>query len=155
MGPTEMAYRKTSVGGASGFGLLIALYDTLAGDLKRAADAERADDLDKRTRELHHALLVVGYLEDWVSKGTGGDLADRLTAFYRTLRRKVIEAQVKRSAAMLEQQMDEVLKIRQIWQGFEQRGAEPTRDARSWTQAPAYPGAESIEYEETESRWCA
>jgi flagellin-specific chaperone FliS len=46
MSPTEMAYRKTAVGGASGFGLLIALYDTLAGDLRRAADAERANDIE-------------------------------------------------------------------------------------------------------------
>ena len=38
MSPTEMAYRKTAIGGASGFGLLVALYDTLAGDLRRAAN---------------------------------------------------------------------------------------------------------------------
>ena len=34
---TDLAYRKTAVEGASGFGLLIALYDTLASDLRRAA----------------------------------------------------------------------------------------------------------------------
>ena len=37
MNPTELAYRKTAVEGASGFGLMIALYDTLAGNLRRAA----------------------------------------------------------------------------------------------------------------------
>jgi len=37
MNRTDMAYRKSAVEGATGFGLLIALYDTLAGDLRRAA----------------------------------------------------------------------------------------------------------------------
>src|SRR5271165_4012432 len=122
MSPTEMAYRKTAIGGASGFGLLIALYDTLAGDLRRAAEAERSNNLEKRTQELNHALLVVAYLEEYIERGSGGKLADQLVTFYRTLRRKIIEAQVKRSAEILEDQMLEVLKIREIWQRFELGG---------------------------------
>ena len=155
MSPTEMAYRKTAIGGASGFGLLIALYDTLAGDLRRATDAERGNDLEKRTKELHHALLVVAYLEDWVSQGSGGELADRLTVFYRALRRKVIEAQAKRSAQMLEQQMDEVLKIRELWQQIEMRGTHAAETDRSWEQAPSYAAAAATQYERSASSWSA
>ena len=58
MSPTEMAYRKTAIGGASGFGLLIALYDTLAGDLRRAAEAERSSNLESRTREVDRKSVV-------------------------------------------------------------------------------------------------
>src|SRR5271165_3608575 len=123
MSPTELAYRKTALGGASGFGLLIGLYDTLAGDLRRAADAERNNDIEKRCREVNHALLVIGHLEDWLAQGSGGELAQRLSAFYAGLRRKMIEAQAKRSAEMLEQQMAEVLEIRSIWLGLELRGS--------------------------------
>jgi flagellin-specific chaperone FliS len=155
MSPTEMAYRKTAIGGASGFGLLIALYDTLAGDLRRAAEAERGNDLEKRTNELHHALLVVAYLEDWVSRGSGGALADRLTVFYRTLRRKTIEAQAKRSAQILEQQMDEVLKIRELWQRVEMRGTLALEDERIWQQAPPYAAQASTQYEHSASSWSA
>jgi flagellar biosynthetic protein FliS len=155
MSPTEMAYRKTAIGGASGFGLLVALYDTLAGDLRRAADAERANDLGKRTLEVNHALLVVAYLEDWVNRGSGGELADRLTAFYKTLRAKMIEAQLKRIPEILEQQMAEVLKIRGIWQGLELRDSSIASRTPTWAQTPSYPGASPARYERSASSWSA
>ena len=56
MNRTDLAYRKTAVEGASGFGLLIALYDTLAGNLRRAAAAQRRNDLEDRCHEVKHAL---------------------------------------------------------------------------------------------------
>ena len=86
MSPTELAYRKTALGGASGFGLLIALYDTLAGDLRRAAEAERSNDLEERGRQVNHALLILAHLEEWIDRGPGGELAEQLRGFYRSLR---------------------------------------------------------------------
>jgi flagellar secretion chaperone FliS len=155
MSPTEMAYRKTAIGGASGFGLLVALYDTLAGDLRRAADAERDRDLGKRTFEVNHAFLVVAYLEDWVNHGSGGKLADRLIVFYRTLRAKMIEAQLKRSPEIFEQQMAEVLKIRGIWQRLELGDSSPAAEAPAWAPTPNYPSSSPARYEHTASNWSA
>jgi len=116
----NLAYRKTAVEGASGFGLLIALFDTLAGDIKRAAEAERANEIENRCRELKHAVLVIGCLEDWVRRGPGGLLADQLIRFYSNLRRNLIQAQIRRSPEMLEQQMSSVLKLRGYWQQADQ-----------------------------------
>jgi flagellar secretion chaperone FliS len=121
MNRTDMAYRKTAVEGASGFGLLIALYDTLAGNLRRAAAAQRAKEIEARGREIKHALGVIAYLEDCMVRGSGGELAQKLSVFYATLRRTVIDAQVKQSAEMLQQQMETVLKIRQHWQMMDLR----------------------------------
>lgn len=133
MNTTEDIYRKTAVAGASGFGLLIAMYDTLAGNLQRAADAERNNDLEQRTHELNHAFLVVAYLEDWIEQGSGGELAQRLVRFYASLRRKMLQAQAMRSAEMLEQQMALVLKIRGTWLEIEQRDA-ATEEHPQWAQ---------------------
>jgi len=155
MSPTEMAYRKSAIGGASGFGLLVALYDTLAGDLRRAAEAERGNDLEKRTRELNHALLVIAHLENWVSRGSGGVLADQLVAFYRSLRRKMIEAQAKRSAAILEEEMKLVLKIREAWQGLELRGAPSLPEDRGWSKPATYPGTSAAQSRQSVSHWSA
>jgi flagellar biosynthetic protein FliS len=141
MSPTEMAYRKTAIEGASGFSLLIALYDTLAGDLRRGAEAERANHLEKRCQELNHALLVIAHLEDWLSHASQGFLSQFLSAFYSNLRRKIIEAQAKHSPELLEQQMAMVLKIRGTWQQCEQRGTLPA-ELPHWAQTPAYPGVE-------------
>lgn len=155
MSPTEMAYRKTAIGGASGFGLLVALYDTLAGDLRRAAEAERSNDLEKRTKELNHALLVVAYLEEYVERGSGGKLADHLVALYKSLRRKMIEAQVKRSAEILEEQMAQVLKIREVWQRFELGSSPSKQEAQAWIPPASYPNAQQMRYEHNASGWSA
>ncbi len=155
MSPTEMAYRKSAVGGASGFGLLVALYDTLAGDLRRGAEAERRNDLETRTKELSHALLVIAHLENWVIRGSGGELADQLVVFYRTLRSKMLEAQAKRSAGILEEQMNLVLKLREAWQGLELRGASAAPDFRGWVKPAAYPGAAPAQPRQSASHWSA
>jgi len=112
----DFAYRKAAAEGAGGLGLLIALYDTLAGDLRRAAEAERSSDIPKRSREVDHALRVIGHLEDWVRRGDDGDLALQLKGFYASLRSRLIDAQIRRSASALEEQMDRVLQIRETWQ---------------------------------------
>lgn len=155
MSPTEMTYRKTALGGSSGFGLLIALFDTLAGNLRRAADAERSNDLEKRCNEINHALMVIAFLEDGLERGTGGELAQQLLGFYRSLRQKMIEAQAKRSVEILEQQMAAVLNVRAIWQGIELRGSSSPAQVPAWVQAPRYPGAPAAGYERTASSWSA
>jgi len=123
MNQADLTYRKTAAAGASGFGLLIAFYDTLAGDLRRAAEAERENDIARRCREVNHALLVIGHLEEWVTQGPGGELANQLAAFYTSLRRGLVEAQVRRSARLLETQMKRVLELRETWQQFDLQAA--------------------------------
>ena len=119
---------------------MIALYDTLAGDLRRAAEAERRNDLEERARQVRHALLIVGHLEDWIDRGPGGELAEQLKGVYASLRRRMIEAQAKRSPEMLEEDMTRILEIRAIWQKVEHRSAISIAHVPGWVQAPAYPG---------------
>jgi flagellar biosynthetic protein FliS len=121
MNSTDLAYRKTAVEGASGFGLLIALFDTLAGNLRRAAAAQRRNDLENRCNEAKHALLVIGYLQNCLTRGADGELTQQLSVFYSGLRRKLIEAQVNQSAETFEQEMAEVLRIREQLQKVELR----------------------------------
>jgi flagellin-specific chaperone FliS len=116
MQSTELSYRRTAAEGATGFGLLIMLYDTLAGHLRRAAEADRKSNLEQRCQEVNHAFLVIGYHEDAIGRAGGGDLAQQLVGFYATLRRKLLEAQVTRSPELLDQQMDAVLRLRASWQ---------------------------------------
>lgn len=154
MSPTELAYRKTAVGGASGFGLLIALFDTLAGDLRRAADAERANDIAKRCNEVNHALLVIAHLEDGLSRGNGGDVAQQLVVFYSSLRRAMIQAQAKRSPEILEQQIALILEVRAIWQSLELSNASSAVEVPAWAQTSTYPGG-SPQGQRSESSWSA
>jgi flagellin-specific chaperone FliS len=154
MTPTDLAYRTTAAQGASGFGTLIALYDTLVGDLRRAAAAQRARDLETRAEELKHALLVVGFLENWV-EADSGDLAKKMIDFYSGLRTKIIEAQAKQSAAMMEEQMAEVLNIRQVWQQFEFREEASGPEILPPAQGPRYGSFHLSQMERRQLSWSA
>lgn len=153
MVPLESAYRKTTAVGATGIALLIALFDALAGDLRRAADAERAGKLEKRCAELNHAIMVIGYLEDRVRRGSGGALAEQLTLLYRSLRHNILQAQARRSPEILGQALAEVLKVREAWQEVALRpgsmaAAGPVPDA-------GYPGAACQGEAHGSSSWLA
>jgi flagellar secretion chaperone FliS len=113
---TELSYRKSAIEGASSIGLIIALFDTLAGDLRRAAAAIRKKDIEKRCRELDHASLVLGQLASWVDMDKGGESARSLSQFYGYLRATMMEASVTQSATLLDSQIDTILQVRSAWQ---------------------------------------
>jgi flagellar protein FliS len=113
---TELSYRKSAIEGASSIGLIIALFDTLAGDLRRAAAAIRKSDIEKRCNELNHAGLVLGQLDSWVDVDKGGDWARTLSQFYALLRATMMKASVTQSAALLDAQIETILQVRSAWQ---------------------------------------
>lgn len=154
MNRTGLAYRKTAAEAASGLGLLISLYDTLAGNMRRAAQAQRANDIEMRSSEVRHAILVVGYLEDWVNQGPGGPLAQELIALYASIRRNLIEAEIKQSAEIFEKQMNRVLEVRKHWQSIELR-ADPSssEEQRRTIQMP--PSYSAPQIEQLSGSWSA
>lgn len=150
---TDLVYRKAAVEGASGFGLLIALFDTLAGNLRRAAAAQRKNDIETRCREMKHAFTVIGYLENCVRGGPGGELAQKLSALYSTLRRKIMDAQAQQSAEALEQQMETVLKIRGQWQMLDLQSAGGESQALNQAGAMSAAGVPSWRTERGPGGW--
>jgi flagellar protein FliS len=113
---TGLSYRRTAIEGASPIGLVIALYDTLWGDLHRASEAFRTNNIEARCHELNHAFLVLGQLESWVAPENGGDLAESLIHFYRYLRAKMMEASLRQNPKILGELMDLILHVRSAWQ---------------------------------------
>ncbi|KAA6464825.1 flagellar protein FliS [Acidobacteria bacterium AB60] len=113
---TELSYRKTAAVGASGVELVIALYDTLAGDMGRAIAAMRKNDIPARSKAVAHALQVLGYLVQWINGEQDAEFARNLSTFYAHLQRKLLEAQANQSIELLEEQIKLVLTIRRGWQ---------------------------------------
>jgi len=113
---TELSYRKSSIAGASQIGLMIVLFDTLAGDFRRATVAIRKNDIETRCAELNHAALVLGQLENWVDLKSGGESAQTLSRFYSYVRAKMTEASATKSATLLETQIEMILHVRSAWQ---------------------------------------
>jgi flagellar protein FliS len=127
---TELSYRRSAIEGASPIGLMIALFDTLVGDLRRAASALRKNDIETRCRELNHATLVLGQLNEWIDPENGGESARTLSRFYAYLRAKMMEAAVRNSAEMLETQIDMILHVRSAWQNLDTGPSEPISETK-------------------------
>jgi flagellar protein FliS len=126
----ELSYQKSAIEGASPIGLVIALYDTLTTDLRRAASAIQHDNIEARCAALNHATLVLGQLEDWIDKTNGGELARNLTHFYAYLRAKFLEASIKKSAPLLETQIELIAQLRTAWQQRDTISPPPAPTAR-------------------------
>jgi flagellar protein FliS len=122
---THKSYRISAIQGASPIGLIIVLFDALAGDLRRAAAALRRNDIEERCRQLNHAVLVLGQLDDWVDRASGGEASEKLIAFYAYLRKQMMQAAVTRSAETLEASIATIMDVRAAWQQLDARTLEP------------------------------
>ena len=144
---TELSYRRSAIEGASPIGLMIALFDTVAGDLRRAAFALRKNDIETRCRELNHATLVLGQLNEWVDPVNGGESAQTLSRFYAYLRAKMMEAAVTQSAKLLETQIEMILHVRSAWQkldvGPTETPAKPRENPAQQLSMPSTPTPEA------------
>jgi flagellar secretion chaperone FliS len=144
---TELSYRRSAIEGASTIGLMIALFDTMVGDLRRAAFALRKDDIESRCRELNHATVVLGQLNEWVDLENGGESAQTLSRFYAYLRAKMMEAAVTKSAKLLETQIDMILHVRSAWLKLDvgpmETSAKPAESPAQQLSMPSTPTSEA------------
>jgi flagellar protein FliS len=122
---TELSYRQSSIAGASSIGLMIILFDTLVGDLRRASVAIHKSDIDARCKELNHAALVLAQLEAWVDLKNGGEPAETLSRFYAYLRAKMLEASIKKDASEIDKQIEMILHVRSSWQQLDTSSIPP------------------------------
>jgi flagellar protein FliS len=114
-----MEYRKAAVRSASAVSLVVMLYDTLLGDMRRAVTALQESNVEKRTLELKHALLVVQQLEGSLNMSEGGMLAQSLSQYYGVLRDAIIRTQASASPELLNKHMSLLLDLRQAWTEWE------------------------------------
>ena|ERR1700761_2111433 len=117
---TELSYRAAAIDATNPFGLMVALYDTLIGDLQRGAEAIRQKDIEGRCTELNHACAVLGELERWVEPEADAALAKSLSEFYAHIRSRIFVAGVRQSTATLETLIELVLQVRASWQQREE-----------------------------------
>jgi flagellar protein FliS len=110
-----LSYREAAVAGASPVRLVILMYEQAMEDLRRALAAHAGGDIEGRTREINHALLVIGHLQATLDKDQGGKVAENLARFYDQLRAGLAEAQCRQSATALEQQISHLMLVHEAW----------------------------------------
>lgn len=111
----SFSYREAAVAGASPVRLIILLYEQAMEDLRRALSAHARGDVEGRTREINHAILVVGHLQATLDRERGGRVAENLSRFYDLVRSKLVEAQYKQSSSMIEEQISQLIHVRDAW----------------------------------------
>lgn len=109
------AYREAEVATDNPVRLVVLLYDQLLRDLQRALDAIAQNDIQRRTHELDHALLVVGQLQATINLSGGGEVAQTLDHFYNVVRGNLLFAASQGSVEVLEQQSRQILAVREAW----------------------------------------
>jgi flagellar protein FliS len=134
----RLSYREGLVRGASPLRLVVLLYEQAIEDLRRALRAHLARDIEGRTREINHALVVIGHLQSSLDRDLGGGVASQLEVFYNQVRAGLMEAQAMQSVAGLEQQMSHLMLVREAWDEVELSG-DGLRVAPAQTKAGSQP----------------
>lgn len=120
----SLEYRRAATQQASSVGLVIALHDTLIGDLRRAAEAIDRNDIQGRCDQLIHGFKVLQQLELMLDMENGGETALKVRRFYSHVRGQLLLAQFNLSSAILHKQIEIVLDVREAWQQLDSAATE-------------------------------
>ena len=134
----RLSYREAAVPGASAVRLVILLYEQAIEDLRRALAAQGKGDIEGRTREINHAILVIGHLHASLDKDQGGQVAVNLERFYDQVREGLVSAQFQQSGELLDQQISHLMLVHEAWCEVERADTAPVI-----AREPANPGAQS------------
>ena len=116
-----MNYVSESAAGLSPVGIVIRVYENIVSDLGRAIIAVRDGDIERRSLQLDHALLLIAHLESALDMEKGGQPARVLRKFYSLARNRILQAQIKQSGKILEEIANDFLSIREAWAQVEQQ----------------------------------
>jgi flagellar protein FliS len=109
------SYRESAARGASPLRLVVLLYEQTIADLGKALAAQRRGDIEERTREINHAIRVIGHLEASLDIDLGGRVAENLRRFYQQLRSGLVDAQCRQSAEIIQQQISLLITVYEAW----------------------------------------
>src|SRR5271157_6540658 len=99
----QQSYREGTVQGASPVTLVVRLYEQMIEDLRQAAIAIEQNEIERRTKRIQHAILVIGHLQSPLDLAKGGKVARNLENFYNTLRQSLVWVQFHPSKRALAQ----------------------------------------------------
>ncbi len=111
----QLQYRESAVAGAGPVRQVILLYEQAIEDLRRAVAACHAGQVEERTRQINHAILILGCLQSALDRERGGTVAANLDRFYSHMRSGLIEAQCRQSPAAIERQIALLVDVHEAW----------------------------------------
>lgn len=134
-------YLQSSTRGSNPVGLVVKLYDAILEDMRLALAALQNCDVERRTKSVNHALLVIAELESVLDHERGGEVARHLAGFYKVTRAMILEANVRSSGPHFERLISLYMPVRQAWQEAERNfngGETRTPAVRRQTISPSF-----------------
>jgi flagellar protein FliS len=144
----KRAYRDEAARGANPIELVILLYDSAIEDMRRALAAMQSSDIEGRSHLVAHALLVLQQLQGTLDFERGGAAAHQFEQFYNLVRAKLLEAQLRGSPDLMQQQLRTMSEVRDCWMEA-RRALQPAPAATGDAMRPA------AEQEHRRSEWNA
>ncbi len=94
---------------------VVLLYDSAIMDMQRALSAMQKSDIQRRAAEVGRAMAVLEQLESTLDFERGGIAAKQFEKFYGLVRAKLLEAQMRGSPELLQQQIRCMSAVREDW----------------------------------------
>jgi flagellar secretion chaperone FliS len=117
----KLAYRENAVRGATRIELVAILFDAAIDDMRRAASAIEAGDIEQRATAIRHAMLVLQQLQGTLDFENGGQVAKRFEQFYNLIRAKLLESQLRNSPELMQQPIRFMVEVRECWMHAEKQ----------------------------------
>lgn len=83
--------------------------------MRRALGAMQHGDIESRCLQIGHALMVLQQLQGTLDFERGGQAARQLEQFYSVVRAKLLEAQIRGSGDLMQQQIRSMSEVRDCW----------------------------------------
>ena len=115
MSSVTHAYQQAAVSSADSVQLVIMMHEMMIDDLRRCLSAIHARDIQRRTREAGHALMVLEQLQSSLNLEHGGEAVRTLDRVYAGARVELLRAQANKDPALLEQQIAIFSSLRDAW----------------------------------------
>ncbi|HHY20226.1 MAG TPA: flagellar export chaperone FliS [Firmicutes bacterium] len=109
-------YKKTKVETSNPAELITLLYDEAVKCCKLANKAIAENKLDVAHAQIVKAQDIVDELYFSVNKEQGGEIAENLLALYEYMKRRLIEANLKKDPEILEEVSGMISDLRKSWQ---------------------------------------
>ena len=142
------SYQESAIRGATPIELVVVLYDSALEDMRRALLAMQQNDIETRSRQIGHALIVLQQLQGTLDFERGGNAARQFEQFYSLVRAKLLEAQIRSSPETLREQIRYLAEVRDCW-------IEAKRILQPVGNAAAAPRSSAVADAGTSSRWSA
>jgi flagellar secretion chaperone FliS len=108
-------YQDSAVRGATPIELVVVLYDAAIEDMRSALSAMQKSDIEARANKISHALIILQQLQGTLDFEHGGSAAKQFEQFYNVVRAKLLEAQMRSSPDLVQQQIRYMSEVRDCW----------------------------------------